>query len=71
MKRGGVDKFSASEHYLFDRTNEKGSDGKGSVLPNEPKKGLFERAVPSKLLKDLQSLSSEIRQRYLNDVSEN
>lgn len=69
MKRGGAtNKFSASEQNLIDRTNEKGSDGKPYTNLTQIKPTLTDKTQPSKLLRDMQWLVADVRQRYLNDV---
>lgn len=68
MKRGVADRFSASEQLLADRTNESPQDLHVLKSAGEHTKSSSNKLGHIKILRDLQLLTSDVRQRYLGDV---
>lgn len=69
MKRGVADRFSSSEQWLADRTNEAPQEGMSLKPGGELSKTSANKAGLSKAVRDLQLLAADVRQRYLADVA--
>lgn len=68
MKRCAAEKGAASEQLLSDKTNEPVGGPVGKTRSGNASKHLEPKTGFGKLIRDLQALATDVRQRYLTDV---